>query len=320
MSTFTASAPPRMPPPEAQLDGANDTLDMRIQRAEQRLIAREQRVHRQVDTLALRLRQVLQPKRLLMPLAGSALALASLWWLRRGGLGKPGPTALARQHAAHVAAAQGGASHVAAGGKGWVRLLGLAWPLLPSRWKQGVSPAAASTLLSVGLPLAERLLVQRSAPPLMTMQQVDLVRFGGRWFEVARLPSSAHPRCDGGQPVTRYAPRFDGRIAVMQRCPTRRGLRVVNSMARPLPGSGGARLQISHWHPLLRWLPMAWQDHWILHVDDQYSEALIGSPGRDTLWLLSRRRALPPQRVKALVQIAQDRGFAVDRLAFSDIF
>jgi apolipoprotein D and lipocalin family protein len=198
----------------------------------------------------------------------------------------------------------------------WVRLLGLAWPLLPRGWTERLSPGAASTVLSVGVPLAERLLSPRPLPPLATMPQVDLMRFSGRWFEVARLPSPAQPRCLGS-PSRQYVPRFDGRIVMQQRCVTPRGLRVVNGMARLLPGSGGARLQVSHWPPALRWLPMAWHDHWILHVDDDYAEALVGSPKRDTLWLLSRRRTLPPQRVKALVQIAQDRGFAVDRLVFA---
>ena len=317
MSTFTAASPPRMPPPQAQRSGADDPLDVRIERAEQRLIAREQRVHQHVDSLALRVRLLLQPKRLLMPLAGGALAVASLWWLRRGGLG---PTALARQQAGQAwAGAHDGGPHAGDKGLGWVRMLGLAWPLLPKRWSQRVNPAMASTALSVGLPLAERLLAGRSVPPLATMPQVDLVRFGGRWFEVARLPSRAQPACQWGQSVTRYVPRLDGGIAVQQHCATQRGMRVVHSMARPLPGSNGARLQISHWSPALRWLPMAWRDHWILHVDDHYSEALVGSPARDSLVLLSRRRTLPPQRVKALVQIAQDRGFAVDRLTFSQI-
>lgn len=321
MSTFTASAPARQPPSAAPPDNPEDTLDSRIQHAEQRLMAREQRVHRHVDSLALRLRQVLQPGRLLMPLAGGAVAVASLWWLWRGGLRKPGPTALARKQAAVQGAGPGGAAYAAQAGQAglpWVRWLGLAWPLLPRRVTRGVSPAMASTAPSVGLPLAERLLARRSVPPLVTMPQVDLVRFGGRWFEVARLPSRLQPRCEGGQPVTRYAPRFDGRIDVLHHCPTRRGLRVVHGVARVLPGTGGARLQVSQWPPALRWLPMAWRDHWILHVDNDYTEALVGSPGRDTLWLLSRRRALPPQRVKAL-QIAQDRGFEVDRLAFSDL-
>jgi lipocalin len=56
----------------------------------------------------------------------------------------------------------------------------------------------------------------------------------------------------------------------------------------------------------------------VLHVDTAYEEALIGSAGRDTLWLLARRPSLGAERRQALAQIAGDHGFAVDRLRFYD--
>ena len=54
------------------------------------------------------------------------------------------------------------------------------------------------------------------------------------------------------------------------------------------------------------------------YADAGYDEAVIGSTSRDALWLLSRRPRLAPERRQALVQLARDRGFDVERLRFSE--
>lgn len=89
------------------------------------------------------------------------------------------------------------------------------------------------------------------------------------------------------------------------------------SDAPAVPGSQGARLRVSHWPAVLHSPPWAWNELAVLHVDAGYDEALIGSPSRDSLWLWSRRPQLAADRQQALVQIARDRGFAVERLRFS---
>ena len=81
-----------------------------------------------------------------------------------------------------------------------------------------------------------------------------------------------------------------------------------------VPGSRGTRLRVSRWPEPLQWLSHAWSDLAVLHVDEGYEEALIGSPSRDTLWVLSRRPSLDAARRQALLLIARDRGFAVDKL------
>ena len=87
--------------------------------------------------------------------------------------------------------------------------------------------------------------------------------------------------------------------------------------ARVVPGSDGGRLEVSFWPSWLRGLPAAWSDYWILHLDDDYTEALVGTPGREFLWLLSRRPTLPAERVEAMTQFARGLGFAVEHLQFS---
>jgi apolipoprotein D and lipocalin family protein len=286
-------------------------VDARVLQVEERLIAREVRLRRGLAGIGLRMRRGLRPWRRGLPAIGVALALSSLgalawlWWQRRAPHGAVGgPTGA--HHAGDAAAAQGG-------GIPWVRLVALGWPMLPASWRARVSPSMASSLVALGLPAAEWLLHGRRVPPPATMPSVDLARFAGDWCVLAQLPR--HRARTGRDTRLRYTPRADGHFDVLASGHGGfEGGANAPGLAQIVPGSGGARLALSRWPAWLRALPWAWSDHWILHVDADYTEALVGDARRERLWLLSRRPQLPPSRLTALLQLARERGFAVERL------
>jgi apolipoprotein D and lipocalin family protein len=278
-------------------------LDARILLVEQRLIARQHKLCRGAASLSGQLHQALSPKRLLLPAAGALLGVAALLSLLRRPLRLPAmPAGSARPAGMPVEIP-------------WVRMLGLAWPMLPARWRNRVSPATASSLVTLGLPLVERLLGTRRAQPLVTMADVDLMRLSGRWFLVGELPGPLQAETLQ-PPELGLLPRDDGQLDLLQRRIDASGTHGSEARLQPVPGSQGARLRLSRWPEALQWLDWAWTDQAVLHVDEAYDEALIGSPERDSLWLLSRRPELAQERRQALVQIALDRGFAVDKLRF----
>lgn len=306
MNTTTAPMTAPIPASLKRSEAEDDDLDSRIRQTEQRLIAREENLRRRLSAFGSRVKDVAQPKRLVAPVLGAVLAASSLWWLLRG---KSPPSAA-------VAASGAGEARPRRSELPWVNMIAFVWPLLPAHWRSRISPATASTVVALGLPLAERLLGGRRKAPLATMPHVELTRYAGTWYEVARLPLPFEAAC-AGQPSAHYAPRLDGSIEVVNRCPAGDGsLREVRGEAQPVVGSGGSKLKVSLWPEWLRWMPLAWADYWIVHVDQDYSEALVGSPSRNFCWLLSRRRHLPIERVQVLVEIARDQGFAVDRLHF----
>jgi len=300
--------------PEA---GAPPDLDARILRVEQRLVAREERLRRGIDGLGLRMRRTLRPWRRALPALGLTLAVSSLgllawWWHRRGPPGQRVADAAAR-HAADTAG-QGG------GGIPWVRLVALGWPMLPAAWRARISPATASTLVAVGLPTIEWLLHGRRPAPPETMASVDAAHFAGSWFVLAQLPRrfGALAAPVAGRRLLHYAPRADGHLDVSTTSTDAApGEAPVRGVAQIVPGSAGAKLVLSFWPAWLHaWSP-AWSDHWILHVDEAYTEALVGSAARDQLFVLSRRPQMVPQRLSALLQLARERGFSVERLQFA---
>ncbi len=309
MTTAEATLPAA--PPADRVDAADAlSLEQRIELVEQRLVARELRVKEQFSTLFGRVHRTLAPRRLALSLAGVTAAIAALAWLMRGGIGR----------LLDAATEPSGARAGTSADTPWLRLIGLAWPLLPMSWRTRVNPAVVSITMAFGLPFLQRVMAQRAGPPLETMTTVNLARQAGTWYAQAWLPTRDAADC-GDAPARRYTLHGGSRMTMRMRCRDARGrLHETRATARAVVGSSGAQLQFSTLPRWLRWLPMAWRDEWTLHVDDLYREMVVGSPDRRTLWLLSRSPSLSRVRLQGMVQLAHDRGFDIGRLRYAEPF
>jgi apolipoprotein D and lipocalin family protein len=148
-----------------------------------------------------------------------------------------------------------------------------------------------------------------------TVAHVDLARYAGQWYEVARFPNRFQNQCVGDV-VVFYALRQDGRVDVTNTCRTKDGSRdEAKGVARVVADDGSnARLKVRFAPAFLTWLPMVWGDYWILALADDYSYAIVGDPGRDYLWFLSRTPAISDELYESLRERAAAQGFDVARL------
>ena len=143
------------------------------------------------------------------------------------------------------------------------------------------------------LPVLRRLAVLLALPlcaiaadePVVSVPEVDLTRYLGRWYEVASFPMFFQKRCLGDT-TAEYAIRPDGDIAVSNRCRAEDGIIEANGRASVVAGSGNARLKVSFFWPFK-------SDYWIIGLDADYRWAVVGNPNRKTLWILSRTPTLP---------------------------
>jgi len=143
-------------------------------------------------------------------------------------------------------------------------------------------------------------------PPLPTVQSVDLRRYYGTWYEIARLPNRFQSMCASD---TQAAYRPDGeRVVVVNRCRTANGtLEQADGIARIVEGSQGAKLRVSFFRPF-------YGDYWILALDPDYRWVLVGEPGRKYAWILAREPRLDEATLETLLTRAAALGF--DRQAF----
>ena len=176
---------------------------------------------------------------------------------------------------------------------------------------EGMGRFSASTVL-VALWLAGA----DAHPPLRVVDSLDLTRYAGKWYEVARLPNKFQTQC-AGNVVARYVLREDGRIDVINACRKEDGsLSEVRGIARKAgDGKSQARLQVRFAPAVLSFLPMVWGDYWVIGLGPDYTWAVVGVPSREYLWILSRTPAMSGSSYERAIQIAKGSGFDVSRLA-----
>jgi len=141
-----------------------------------------------------------------------------------------------------------------------------------------------------------------------TVERVDLPRYLGLWHEVARLPQrfqdSSTLRCE--EVTAEYAPLPGDRIRVVNACVNAldpaRARRVAEGTAYVVEGSEGTRLRVSFFWPFHG-------DYWVLGLHPDYRWALVGSPSRQSLWLLSRTPHLEEAEMQRALEIARREGF-----------
>lgn len=156
-------------------------------------------------------------------------------------------------------------------------------------------------------------------PRLLTVPEVDLKRYAGTWHEIARLPNRFQQHCIA-EVTAVYTPRDDGTVAVVNRCRTAEdgdaAWDVAAGTARPVDPSN-AKLKVSFLPSALRWLPIGWGDYWVLELDPEYRWALVGEPGRNYLWVLSRTPVLQQDTLEGMLGRAREMGFPVDKVKLS---
>jgi apolipoprotein D and lipocalin family protein len=150
-----------------------------------------------------------------------------------------------------------------------------------------------------------------------TVDAVDLERYRGEWFEIARFPNRFQRACTTDVRAT-YSPRADGRIDVVNRCRAADGhLIEAQGVARVVDVRTSAKLKVRFAPAILSFLPIVWGDYWIVGLADDYSWALVGSPDRAYLWILMRSPAMVTSRLDAARAAAVANGFDTDRLVMT---
>lgn len=150
--------------------------------------------------------------------------------------------------------------------------------------------------------------------PVATVPAVDLDRYLGQWYEIARFPNRFQKKC-AGEVRASYTKRSDGRIDVVNECRTVDGSETTAAgVARVVDETTRAKLKVRFAPVVLSFLPFVWGDYWIIGLSDEYAWATVGTPDRSYLWILSRTPALGDAEYAAAVECARANGFDTSRL------
>ena len=138
---------------------------------------------------------------------------------------------------------------------------------------------------------------------LTVVPDVDLNKYAGTWYEIARLPFSFESKL---KCITAtYSVREDGKITVLnqgrlisnpEKLNSAKGIASVPDKNMP------ARLKVWFFWPFKG-------NYWILELDKDYRYVLIGEPSFKYLWILARESKLEKQVLDKLFKKATDSGY-----------
>jgi apolipoprotein D and lipocalin family protein len=151
--------------------------------------------------------------------------------------------------------------------------------------------------------------------PLKLVDKVDLSRYAGTWFEVARTPNEFQNDCAGDVTAT-YTPQPDGDITVVNKCRKADGTwnEAEGAARRADDKTNNAALEVRFAPAILSFLPNVWGDYRIIGLDRDYRWAVVGEPKREYLWILSRTPKMSAADYDRAVSIAKANGFDVSKL------
>jgi apolipoprotein D and lipocalin family protein len=158
---------------------------------------------------------------------------------------------------------------------------------------------------ATGRPSGNRAVPQPAKP-------VDLSRYLGRWYEMARYDAGFERDCEAA--TADYALRPDGLVSVTNSC--REGapdgpVRSITGRARIVPDSGNAKLKVSFFGPFFV------GNYWVMDHADDYGWTIVGEPTGKYLWVLTRDPTPDQASKDALVGRVAALGYNTGMLRFT---
>jgi apolipoprotein D and lipocalin family protein len=140
-----------------------------------------------------------------------------------------------------------------------------------------------------------------------TVPQVDLQRYAGLWYEIAKIPNRFQKKC-AGHTTAEYTLRDDNKIRVVNRCVKEDGsVEEIEGIAKVVDPVSQTRLKVSFFRPL--GISLFWGDYWIIGLGQDYEYAIVGTPNRKYGWILSRKPQLSKDKLEDIFQQLREQGY-----------
>ena len=178
-----------------------------------------------------------------------------------------------------------------------------------------ILPLLLSAVIAHAMPArAQDTQPTQAAPAITTIPSLEVSRYMGKWYEIARFPNKFQRDCVSDTSAT-YSVLPDGRVSVVNRCRQADGSeKSAEGVARQLGGPTSPRLEVRFAPAILSFIPMVWGDYWVIDLDSDYRLAAVSDRKGDYLWILSRTPTVDQAAYDALVKRIAAQGLDVAKL------
>ena len=140
---------------------------------------------------------------------------------------------------------------------------------------------------------------------LEVVPRVELEKYLGKWYEIAHLPARFQKDCT--DTTATYTLAKDGKISVLNECIRNGKVKRAKGRAKVVDKNSGAKLKVTFFWPF-------YGDYWIIDLGKDYDYAVVGTPNRKYLWILSRAPQMDDVLFSQLIESVKSKGFDVSKL------
>lgn len=138
--------------------------------------------------------------------------------------------------------------------------------------------------------------------------EVDLKKYTGLWYDVASFPVRFQRGCHCT--TAEYTLMPEGYVKVVNKC-RKGGYNIeetgISGKAFPVKGTGNTKLKVQFFWPFRA-------DYWIVRLDKDYRWAVVSSPAKDYLWILSRTPRMNENIYQNIINDLLADGYDTSRL------
>jgi apolipoprotein D and lipocalin family protein len=150
---------------------------------------------------------------------------------------------------------------------------------------------------------------------LQVVNKVDLNKYIGLWYEVAKIPNWFQKKCIKNTSAE-YSLREDGKIKVVNSCTQDDGSKnIAEGVAKVVDNISNAKLEVSFVRIL--GIQLFWGDYWIIGLGENYDFAVVGTPNRKYGWILSRTKTLPQEKLSGISDLLKMKGYDIKNFEFT---
>jgi apolipoprotein D and lipocalin family protein len=140
---------------------------------------------------------------------------------------------------------------------------------------------------------------------LEVVQYVKLEKYLGKWYEIAHLPIRFEDDCTNI--TATYSLSENRNVSVLNECLKNGKLKQAKGKAKVVDNKTGAKLKVTFFWPF-------YADYWIIDLGREYDYAVVGTPNRKYLWILSRTQQMDDKLYSQLIESVKSKGFDVNKL------
>lgn len=143
-----------------------------------------------------------------------------------------------------------------------------------------------------------------------TVDEFDLSRYLGQWYEIARFDHSFERGLDNT--MAEYILQDDGKVIVLNSGWKDGKFKLAEGKAKYKDPEGDPG------HLRVSFFLFFYSDYNVMMVDKNYQISLVGSKAEKYLWILSRTPVPDPDLLEMVIEEAENRGYDVSKLIWVD--